>query len=153
MNCCIWILLFPLLVALSPMSVLFFPAATENLFYSCNELTTGKILSIENVDSFQCNMNLYLYDYGKNITIYDLSCKDLVKCRGLKMKCNNATIALNHLNPERCKILVLEGGSSIYSNHYKKDMNFYIGSLISFISFIIIIIAINVSECLNNSKK
>jgi len=150
MNFCIWIMLFPLLIVLSPLSIILFPVATEQLFYSCNSLTTGKILSIENVDSFQCNMEIYLYDYGKNIKIYNLSCKDLDKCRGVKIKCNNATVALNHLNPERCKFLVLEGGNSRYSNSYKTDVNFYIGSLISFIAFIIIVIIMNINVPINN---
>lgn len=128
------------------MSILFFPCAVEKLFYSCNEITKGKILSIENVDSFQCNMELYLYVYDKNITLFDLSCRDLIKCRRQKLKCDNVTIALNHLNPDRCKVLILEGGNSRYFNSYKKDLNFYIGSLISFIAFIIIIILINILD-------
>lgn len=152
MNFCTWILLLPLLMALSPMSIIFFPVATDKLYYSCNKLTIGKILSIKNVDSFQCNMELYLYDYDRNITIADLSCKDLIKCRGIKNNCNNATIALNHLNPDRCKLLVLEGGNSKYSNSYKSDIDLYTGSLISFISFCFIVIMINLSACFENRK-
>jgi len=143
MNFFTWVLISPLLMFFAPFSPFALLITTENTFYSCNRLVTGKIIFIENVDSFRCNMKLYLYDRSTNITLKNLHCDDLGKCIRHVNKCINATISINNLYPERCTNLILSGGDQKVLNSYESDYNYFIGSLISFVFLIFIIILCN----------
>lgn len=154
MNIFLWILLTPVLFIFSPLSPFTILISTQNLFYDCNEKTTAKIISITNTDTFQCNMDIYIYNYNKNITIPNLECSTLVKCRKRKFikhndpnECVNITIALNHLYPDRCIKLILSEYDGIYiSSTFDFYYNFFIASLISFSFFCFVVIFIHIEH-------
>jgi len=135
-----------------PFAPLMLLVSYDNLFNCCNFVTTGKILSINKVDSFQCDLNLYLNEYNKNITINDLSCFDLSKSD------SNITIVsvfVNHNDPNKCKKLIISDGYN-YKNSYKSDSEFFQLSKISFIFFVVMSYYndnTQTQKCVNSIKK
>lgn len=143
----ILVLSAPITFIISPVTIFI---SLLSLTLDCNKIVNAHINSIQQLDAFQCSLNIYAPVYNTNITIPQIDCTDITRCKQLyhhnynlfqNHTCSNITIAINHIYKENSCIQIIKSTSELNNViEYNIVAAFFIKGIIELVILIIFII-------------